>query len=62
MISNKKMKILVVDDEKSIRTLLQTVLAGQERTILLTTGGWKAMGCFDGNGRTVRFLTCGCRM
>jgi hypothetical protein len=62
MIPNKKVKILGVDDKKSIRTLPQTVLAGQERTILLAAGGWKAMGCFDGNGRTLRFLTCGCRM
>ncbi|MEO5954517.1 MAG: response regulator [Nitrospiraceae bacterium] len=46
MIPNKKMKILVVDDEESIRTLLQTVLAGQERTILLAAGGWKAIGVF----------------
>lgn len=46
MIPNKKLKILVVDDEESIRTLLQTVLAGQERTILLVAGGWKAIGAF----------------
>lgn len=46
MILNRKMKILVVDDEESIRTLLQTVLAGQERTILLAAGGWKAIGVF----------------
>jgi DNA-binding NtrC family response regulator len=46
MISNKKMKVLVVDNEESIRTLLQTVLACQERTILLGAGGWKAIGVF----------------
>lgn len=46
MIPNKKMKILVVDNEESILTLLQTVLAGQERTILLGAGGWKGIGVF----------------
>lgn len=46
MIPNKKMKILVVDDEESVRTLLQAVLASQERTILLAAGGWKAIGVF----------------
>jgi len=43
MIPNKKMKILVVDDEESIRTLLQKVLASQERTILLAEEGRKAI-------------------
>lgn len=46
MIPNKKTKILVVDDEESIRTLLQTVLAGRERTILLAGEGRKAIGVF----------------
>lgn len=46
MIPNKKMKILVVDDEESIRTLLQKMLASQDRTILLAAGGWKAIGVF----------------
>jgi CheY-like chemotaxis protein len=46
MIPNKKMKILVVDDEESIRTLLQKVLAGQERTILMAEEGQKAIGVF----------------
>jgi DNA-binding NtrC family response regulator len=46
MIPNKKMKILVVDDEESIRTLLQKVLASQERMILLAGEGRKAIGVF----------------
>ena len=46
MIPNKKMKILVVDDEESIRTLLHTALAGQERTILLAGEGRKAIEVF----------------
>ena len=40
------MKVLVVDDEESIRTLLQNVLASQERTILLAEEGRKAIGVF----------------
>lgn len=46
MIPNKKMKILVVDDEESIRTLLQKMLASQERTILLAEEGRKAIEVF----------------
>lgn len=62
MIPSKQMTFLVMDDEESIRTLLQKALAGQERTILLAEEGRKAIGCFDGNGRTLRFWTWGCRM
>lgn len=40
------MKILVVDDEESVRTLLQKVLGGQERTILMAGEGMKAIGVF----------------
>lgn len=46
MILNRKMKILIVDDEESIRTLLQKMLGSQERTILLAANGWKAIGVF----------------
>jgi len=40
------MKILAVDDEESIRTLLHKVLTGQERTILLAEEGRKAIEVF----------------
>jgi CheY-like chemotaxis protein len=43
---NRKIKILIVDDEESIRTLLQNVLGGQERTILMAGDGMKAIGVF----------------
>lgn len=46
MIPNKKTKILVVDDEESIRALLQKVLAGQQRTIVLAEEGRKAIEMF----------------
>jgi CheY-like chemotaxis protein len=62
MIQNKKMKILVVDDEASIRMLLLRVLAGQERTVLVAEGGRKAIELFAESGRTLRFSTCTCRI
>jgi len=46
MIARKKMKILVVDDEESIRTLLQKVLAREERTILMAEEGALAIKMF----------------
>ena len=46
MILNKKTKILVVDDEESIRALLQKVLAGQQRTIVPAEEGRKAIEMF----------------
>ncbi|MBC7839402.1 MAG: response regulator [Nitrospiraceae bacterium] len=46
MIPNKKTKILVVNDEESIRALLQKVLAGQQRTIVLAEEGRKAIEMF----------------
>lgn len=46
MMVNKQTKILVVDDEESIRKLLQKVLEGQCRTVLMAEGGRKAVELF----------------
>lgn len=46
MIPGGKTKILVVDDEESIRMLLHRVLMGQERAILVAEGGRKVVELF----------------
>lgn len=46
MMPDKKMKILVVDDEENIRTLLRQVLLDPKRAILVAEGGQKAIVVF----------------
>jgi len=62
MITPKKTKILVVDDDEHVRTLLHKMLAGQERTILAAEEGRKPIQVFRGERRTLRFWTYGCRI
>ena len=46
MVPNRKIKILIVDDEESIRRLLQKVLVGQQRTVLMAEAGRTAINLF----------------
>ena len=57
MMMPKKVKILVVDDDEHVRTLLHKMLAGQERAILAAEEGRKAIQVFEGSCRTLRFWT-----
>lgn len=43
---NKKIKILIVDDEESIRALIQKLLGSEQRTVLTAEGGRKAVTLF----------------
>jgi DNA-binding response OmpR family regulator len=46
MIPDKKIKILIVDDDESIRALIQKVLVCRQRTVLTAEGGRKAVNLF----------------
>jgi CheY-like chemotaxis protein len=46
MVPNKKTKILIVDDEESIRTLIQSVMKSEQRTVLTAEAGRKAVTLF----------------
>lgn len=46
MVPNKKIKILIVDDEESIRTLIQNVMRSEQRTVLTAEAGRKAVNLF----------------
>jgi DNA-binding response OmpR family regulator len=59
MIPSKQMTFLVMDDEESIRTLLQKALAGQERTIVLAEEGRKAIEMFRRERPDVTILDLG---
>jgi CheY-like chemotaxis protein len=60
MILCKKAKILIVDDQENIRSLLHKVLTGQERTILAAEGGLKAIELFRQKQPDITILDCGC--
>ena len=56
MVPSKKIKILIMDDEESIRALIQKGLVIQQRTVFTAEGGRKAVTLFWGERPDITIL------
>lgn len=62
MMMPKKVKILVVEGDEYVRSLLHKMLGGKNERAWRLRKAEKRFRYFEGRGRTLRFWTYGCRM
>ncbi len=60
LFDENKPKILVVDDEESVRELLRDLLESEGFRVHLAPGSREALGLFDANNMMASSLTLGC--